>query len=111
MMRAHVSNWLKVVWVPMLLRARARIAAAHAAEFSARAVDLVFNVAGGTAIFEQSPIERCFRDVHATTQHIATSAHNYEWARRVLLGHPAFLANRQIGSCLPRERECRNWSC
>jgi alkylation response protein AidB-like acyl-CoA dehydrogenase len=67
-------------------RAIARLAAAKAAETSAQAVDLLFNAAGGTALFESSPLERCFRDVHATTQHIGTQPANFELAGRVLLG-------------------------
>jgi hypothetical protein len=31
-------------------------------------------------------LERCFRDVHAATQHIAVATSNYELAGRVLLG-------------------------
>lgn len=67
-------------------RAIVRLAAAAAAEASVQAVDLLFNAAGGTALFESNPIGRCFRDVHATTQHIGTNAGNYELAGRVLLG-------------------------
>ena len=67
-------------------RAIVRLAAASAAEASVQAVDLLFNAAGGTALFESDPIGRCFRDVHATTQHIGTNAGNYELAGRVLLG-------------------------
>jgi alkylation response protein AidB-like acyl-CoA dehydrogenase len=67
-------------------RAIARLAAAKAAEASAQAVDLLYNAAGGSALFENNPIERCFRDVHATTQHIGTQASNFELGGRVLLG-------------------------
>jgi len=67
-------------------RAIARLAAAEAAEASAQAVELVWKAAGGTALFESNPLERCFRDVHATTQHIGTNAGNFELAGRVLLG-------------------------
>ena len=67
-------------------RAIARLAAAKAAEASAQAVDLLYNAAGGTALFETNPLERCFRDVHATTQHIGTQPANFELAGRVLLG-------------------------
>lgn len=67
-------------------RAIARLAAAKAAEASAQAVDLLFNAAGGTALFESNPLERCFRDVHGTTQHIGTQPANFELAGRVLLG-------------------------
>ena len=67
-------------------RAIVRLAAAKAAEASVQAVDLLFNAAGGTALFETNLIGRCFRDVHATTQHIGTNASNYELGGRVLLG-------------------------
>jgi alkylation response protein AidB-like acyl-CoA dehydrogenase len=67
-------------------RAIARLAAAKAAEASAQAVDLLFNAAGGSALFESNPLERCFRDVHGTTQHIGTQPANFELAGRVLLG-------------------------
>ena len=67
-------------------RAIARLAAAKAAEASAQAVDLLFNAAGGSALFESNLLERCFRDVHGTTQHIGTQAANFELAGRVLLG-------------------------
>jgi indole-3-acetate monooxygenase len=92
--RAFLVEAIEEIWqeaeagrVPsMRQRAIARLAAAKAAEASAQAVDLLYNAAGGTALFESSPIERCFRDIHATTQHIGTQAVNYELAGRVLLG-------------------------
>jgi alkylation response protein AidB-like acyl-CoA dehydrogenase len=67
-------------------RAIARLAAAQAASASAQAVDLLYNAAGGTALYEHNLLERCFRDVHATTQHIGTSSANFELSGRVLLG-------------------------
>ncbi len=67
-------------------RAIARLAAAQAAAASAQAVDLVYNAAGGTALYENNPIERCFRDVHATTQHVGIASVNFEISGRVLLG-------------------------
>jgi alkylation response protein AidB-like acyl-CoA dehydrogenase len=70
----------------MQRRAMVRLACTYAAQASAQAVDLMYNAAGGTAIFETGRLERCFRDVHASTQHIATSTSNYETGGRVLLG-------------------------
>jgi indole-3-acetate monooxygenase len=67
-------------------RAIARLAAAQAASASAQAVDLLYNAAGGTALYEHNLLERCFRDVHATTQHMGTSSANFELSGRVLLG-------------------------
>jgi indole-3-acetate monooxygenase len=92
--RAFLLEAIEEIWdaaaagrVPTLRqRAIARLAAAKAAEASAQAVDLLHNAAGGTALFESNPLERCFRDVHATTQHIGTQAANFELGGRVLLG-------------------------
>jgi len=67
-------------------RAIARLAAAQAASASAQAVDLLYNAAGGSALYESGLLERCFRDVHATTQHVGTSSANFELSGRVLLG-------------------------
>jgi len=63
-----------------------RLAVAHAVASSTQAVDLIYDAAGAPALFENNPIERCFRDVHATTQHISTTSMNYDAAGRVLLG-------------------------
>src|SRR5215471_7593156 len=52
------------------LRARSRLAGAHAAQSAAEAVDMMFNAAGTTAIYASSRLERCFRDVHVATQHV-----------------------------------------
>ena len=92
--RAFLVESLHVIWdtvasghtpsVPQ--RATARLAAAQAAAASAQAVDLVYNAAGGTALYESNPIERCFRDVHATTQHVGIASVNFEISGRVLLG-------------------------
>jgi alkylation response protein AidB-like acyl-CoA dehydrogenase len=80
-------NEVAVGKVPTLRqRAIVRLAAAHAAASAAQAVDLLHNAAGGSALFESNRLERCFRDVHATTQHIGTSSNNFELGGRVLLG-------------------------
>ena len=59
----------------MSLRARAavRLAACHATQCAIQAVDLMYQSAGGAALFQGSRLERCFRDVHAAGQHIAVS--------------------------------------
>jgi alkylation response protein AidB-like acyl-CoA dehydrogenase len=52
---------------PMVLPAR--LAAAHAAQTSVDVVTLLYQAAGGTSIYETSPLERCFRDVNTLTHH------------------------------------------
>lgn len=68
-------------------RMAVRVACAFAAEACAEAVDLVYRAAGGNAIDEAGTIARCFRDVHAATQHIGLAADNYEHAGKLLFGH------------------------
>jgi indole-3-acetate monooxygenase len=71
-----------------LINARAvfRAACTHAAESALRIVDMLAAEAGATAIFENSPIERFVRDVHAAVKHIAMSPNNYLVSGRVGLG-------------------------
>ncbi len=64
------------------------LAATNATRSAAYAVDLAYAGAGGTAVYQTSPIERCFRDVHAATQHAGTSPRNFEGMGRLLLGMP-----------------------
>jgi alkylation response protein AidB-like acyl-CoA dehydrogenase len=63
-----------------------RLACTYAGEACAEAVDLVHKTAGGSAILESGRIDRCFRDIHAATQHIGLTTNNYELAGRALLG-------------------------
>ena len=67
-------------------RALIRLACTYAGEACASAVDLAYNTAGGSALYESNRIERCFRDIHAATQHIGLTTNNYELAGRVLFG-------------------------
>jgi alkylation response protein AidB-like acyl-CoA dehydrogenase len=68
------------------LRASIRLASTHAAQNAAEAVDLMFNAAGTTAIYASSRLERCFRDVHVATQHIAVAPSNIEMVGQYVLG-------------------------
>ncbi len=70
----------------LLCRAHVRAAACHAVSECARAVDLAYEAGGGTSIYASSPLQRCFRDVHVTTQHVMVSATSATMAGRVLLG-------------------------
>jgi indole-3-acetate monooxygenase len=68
------------------LRASIRLASAHAAQSAAEAVDLMFTAAGTTSIYESSRLERCFRDVHVATQHVAVAPSNIEMVGQYFLG-------------------------
>jgi alkylation response protein AidB-like acyl-CoA dehydrogenase len=67
-------------------RAMLRMACAHAALESARAVDIAFTLGGGSSIYDGNILQRCLRDVHVTTQHIMHAPPNYETAGRLMLG-------------------------
>jgi alkylation response protein AidB-like acyl-CoA dehydrogenase len=80
----HSPNWSEELSDD--LRASIRLASAHAAQSAAEAVDLMFNAAGTTSIYASSRLERCFRDVHVATQHIAVASSNIEMVGQYLLG-------------------------
>ena len=77
-------NWSEAVSDEV--SARVRLASAHAAQSAAEAVDLMWNTAGTTTIYAGSRLERCFRDVHVATQHIAVAPSNIEMAGQYFLG-------------------------
>jgi alkylation response protein AidB-like acyl-CoA dehydrogenase len=67
-------------------RADLLLAAANATRSAATAVDMVYTLAGATANYRRSPLQRALRDIHALTQHVLTAPHQYESAGRMLLG-------------------------
>lgn len=67
-------------------RAALRMAATHATRAAAEAVDAMYELGGGSSIYESSALQRRFRDVHAATQHMIVGSSTWELAGRVLLG-------------------------
>ena len=68
------------------MRARVRLAAAHAVDSASQATAIAYRLGGGTSNYESSMLQRCLRDVNAVTQHFMVSSANYETTGRVLLG-------------------------
>jgi indole-3-acetate monooxygenase len=67
-------------------RAGDLLAGTHAVQGAVEAVDLVYSVAGSSAVYERSPIERHFRDVQTLRHHGFTCESRLEAVGQVLLG-------------------------
>jgi len=67
-------------------KAELRLAATNNAWSAAEAVDLLYHAAGGSSIYEQNDLQRCFRDVHVATQHLMVAQPTWEMVGKVMLG-------------------------
>lgn len=65
---------------------RARLAIAYAIRRSVDVVDRLFDVAGTNAIHRSVGLERFFRDLRVSGQHISGLPANYEYGGQALLG-------------------------
>jgi indole-3-acetate monooxygenase len=94
--RAYLYETVADVWQSVLAgnhpstedRAWLRLAAVDGVQRAIEAVDLVYKAAAASAIFESSPLERCFRDIHVIPAHIVVQPNVYEAAGRVFLNLP-----------------------
>jgi len=92
--RAFIDSAVAEAWVEAEkgerlsadVKANLRLAAANATWRSVEAVDRLYTAAGGTSIYESSALQRCFRDIHVSTQHIMVAQPLYEVVGRVALG-------------------------
>ncbi len=71
------------------LRLGLRLAATHAVRTSAEVARAMYDLGGGTAIYEHSSLQRRFRDAHTATAHFQVNPATWELAGRLLLGLPA----------------------
>jgi indole-3-acetate monooxygenase len=71
------------------VRNRLRLAATHAVRTSADVVRDMFDLAGGSAIYDGAPLQRRFRDAHTATAHFQVNAASRELPGRVLLDQAA----------------------
>ncbi|MCC6434971.1 MAG: hypothetical protein IT196_08090 [Acidimicrobiales bacterium] len=69
-------------------RRRMRLAATFAMQSAASCVDACYHAAGGSAIWEDSALQRVFRDVHVATQHGMVAPRTLEPIGRMRLGLP-----------------------
>jgi alkylation response protein AidB-like acyl-CoA dehydrogenase len=75
--------------VPVALRNGLRLAATHGVRTSAEIARSMYDLAGGTAIYDEAPLQRRFRDAHTATAHFQVNEASRELPGRILLGQPA----------------------
>lgn len=59
-------------------QAQARAASTYITEIAQRVTSVAFQAAGGGALFDTNPLQRCFRDILAAGQHFAVSQTSYQ---------------------------------
>jgi len=67
-------------------RALFRLASTNAMRGALKAAELIYDTAGGSAVFTSGPFDRRFRDLRTMAQHASWSAFTLEPAGRMLLG-------------------------
>ena len=92
--RAFLLDELSSAWmvadtggeVSIEARTAIRLAATNAASVGVDVADTAFTLAGGSAVYDTSPLGRCLRDAHVVTQHIQTAPKLNETIGKLLLG-------------------------
>jgi alkylation response protein AidB-like acyl-CoA dehydrogenase len=74
--------------VSVAQRAGLRLAATNAASTGAAVAETAYRLGGGSAIYDESPLQRRFRDAHVVTQHMLVAPPTWELTGRLLLGQP-----------------------
>ena len=87
------------------LRTRARLAATHAVRTAADVARAMYDLGGGSAIYEDSPLQRRFRDAHAATAHFQVNPATWELCRtpaaRPAHRHAPAVSRLESGSVMP----------
>ena len=92
--KAYQQETLKSVWDDVLTsgtlavanRARIRLACTYAINQATEVVHQIYRLAGSSAIFENLPFERRFRDMHAVSQQMQARQSHYETVGRQIMG-------------------------
>ena len=92
--RAFLFETVRDLWDTLLAgreiileqRASLRLAATQATINAAQAIDLMYNAGGASSVYDTSPLQRCFRDIHAVTQQILVTPPTYELIGQAFLG-------------------------
>jgi indole-3-acetate monooxygenase len=72
--------------VPLAARTRLRLAATHGTRVSADVVRSMYDLAGGSAIYDGAPLQRRLRDAFTATAHFQVNEASRELPGRILLG-------------------------
>lgn len=75
--------------VSLQARTRLRLAATHGARVSADVVRSMYDLAGGSAIYDGAPLQRRLRDAFTATAHFQVNEASRELPGRILLGQAA----------------------
>jgi alkylation response protein AidB-like acyl-CoA dehydrogenase len=67
-------------------RVAIRLATANAMDTAIEVVDAVFHLSGGGALYDDNPLQRCWRDAHAGGQHLYFSSNHRARSGQALLG-------------------------
>ena len=78
--------------VPVEARTRLRLAATHGVRTAADVVRTMYDLAGGSAIYDGSSLQRRFRDAFTATAHFQVNQASRELPGRLLLGQPSDVA-------------------
>ncbi|MEX2221344.1 MAG: acyl-CoA dehydrogenase family protein [Candidatus Rokuibacteriota bacterium] len=92
--RAFLFETVREMWTALVAtggvtldqRAVLRLATTDGIRAAVAVVDKIYNMAGATAAYESSPIQRHFQDVHVMSQHLQARLAHYELVGRHWLG-------------------------
>jgi alkylation response protein AidB-like acyl-CoA dehydrogenase len=74
--------------VSVELRTGLRLAATHAVRTAADVARAMYDLGGGSSIYDDSPLQRRFRDAHTATAHFQVNPATWELTGRLLLDQP-----------------------
>lgn len=92
--RTYMHHTLRQAWefaqtngeLSIEQRVRVRLATTHCIQQAAQAGDMMHMAAGATAVFQNNPFDRRFRDLHSVTAHVQGHQLHYETAGQFFLG-------------------------
>jgi alkylation response protein AidB-like acyl-CoA dehydrogenase len=93
-LQSMADTWMDLsagATITVAQRINIRMAATHAIHKAREAVDFAYNAAGATAIFENHPLERRFRDIHTVTQQLQGQLWHFETVGAWMMGADADL--------------------